>query len=262
MTFCLAIKVRDGLVGFADTRVTSGSECITAKKVTIYQKEGWSLFLMTSGLRSVRDKALTYFDEIMEDHDGPPHNRLFKTANLWAQQVRRVAQEDKKVLEESTLKFNIHTLIGGQLPDDDTHKLYMIYPEGNWVEIGEGTPYHIIGASGYGKPVLDRTLKFEDNLSFALKVGCLSFDSTRISASDVDFPVDVVVYLRDQFHTYEHRFTGEDLAEMSNWWQDHLRQTVRDMTMNWIKPLLSKLPKPSLSLLNLPEIDEKKGNAG
>ena len=47
----------------------------------------------------------------------------------------------------------------------------MIYPQGNWVEIGQGTPYQIIGASGYGKPVLDRTLKYTDSIAFALKVG-------------------------------------------------------------------------------------------
>lgn len=38
MTFCLGINVREGLVGIADTRVLSGSECITARKVTIYQQ--------------------------------------------------------------------------------------------------------------------------------------------------------------------------------------------------------------------------------
>jgi len=56
MTFCVAMKVEDGLVGIADTRVTTGSECITAKKVSSWQIENGSLFLMTSGLRAVRDK--------------------------------------------------------------------------------------------------------------------------------------------------------------------------------------------------------------
>ena len=50
-----------------------------------------------------------------------------------------------------------------------------------------GTPYQIIGSPAYGKPVLDRTLKYGDPLHFALKVGVLAFDSTRISAADVDF---------------------------------------------------------------------------
>ena len=89
MTFCLGMRVHDGLVGIADTRVTSGSECITARKVTVYQGEGWSMFLMTSGLRSVRDKALTYFDEIMSimrDGNHPPDKRLFKVANMFAEQ--------------------------------------------------------------------------------------------------------------------------------------------------------------------------------
>ena len=35
MTFCLGMKVEEGLVGIADTRVTTGAECITAGKVSI-----------------------------------------------------------------------------------------------------------------------------------------------------------------------------------------------------------------------------------
>ena len=64
MTFCLGMKVEEGLVGIADTRVTTGAECITAGKVSIHQHGRHSMFLMTSGLRSVRDKAVTYFDEL------------------------------------------------------------------------------------------------------------------------------------------------------------------------------------------------------
>ena len=42
MTFCLAIKVSDGLVGIADTRVISGSENITARKVAVFEQDGGS----------------------------------------------------------------------------------------------------------------------------------------------------------------------------------------------------------------------------
>jgi putative proteasome-type protease len=236
------MRVRDGLVGIADTRVTSGSECITARKVSIYQGEGWSMFMMTAGLRSVRDKALTYFDELMESSDQPPQNRLFKMANVFAEQIRRVADEDLASLEKSGLHFNIHALLGGQLAGDLEHKLYMIYPQGNWVEIGEGTPYHIIGASGYGKPVLDRTLKYEDSLEFALKVGTLAFDSTRISAADVDFPVDIVMYHRNSFKMVSQRFEKNDLLENSELWQERLRKSVRELSLAWAQPLLDRLP--------------------
>ena len=88
------------------------------------------MFLMTSGLRSVRDKALTYFDEIMDGSDQPPQSRLFKMANVFAEQIRRVAGEDQESLEKSGLPFNIHALVGGQLAGDVEHKLYMIYPQG------------------------------------------------------------------------------------------------------------------------------------
>ena len=238
------MRVKDGLVGIADTRVTSGSECITARKVSIYQGDGWSMFMMTAGLRSVRDKALTYFDEIMEGSDQPPQDRLFKMANLFAQQIRRVSNEDLESLENSGLHFNIHGLIGGQLASDADHKLYMIYPQGNWVEIGEGTPYHIIGASGYGKPVLDRTLKYEDSLQMALKVGTLAFDSTRISAADVDFPVDIVLYVRNSYKMVSQRFEKNDLLENSELWQERLRRNVRELSLDWAQPLLERLPDP------------------
>jgi putative proteasome-type protease len=187
---------------------------------------------MTSGLRSVRDKSLTYFDEAMEKH-GRGFDRLFKALNCYAAQVRRVAEEDGKALEEAGLHFNIHVLMGGQFSGDKEHKLYLLYPQGNWVEVGEGTPYQIIGAAAYGKPVLDRTLKHGDSIPFALKVGSLAFDSTRISAADVDFPVDVVMYRKGSFRMVEKRFSKQDMQENADWWQSRLRDSVNQLSPAW-----------------------------
>ena len=64
MTYCLAIKVKDGLVAISDTCITAGSNISTKKKVHIEQYENHSMFIMTSGLRSVRDKAINYFQEL------------------------------------------------------------------------------------------------------------------------------------------------------------------------------------------------------
>ena len=241
MTFCLGIKVEDGIVAIADTLITAGSECTMAAKVFTYQHERQCLFILTSGLRSVRDKALTYFEEVL-DESGPTFDRLFKAVNAFGAQVRRVAEEDAAALAASGLEFNVHALIGGQFERDREHKLYMLYPQANWVEIGQGTPSQIIGASGYGKPVLDRTLKSRDPMPFALKVGCLAFDSTRISAADVDFPIDVVLYERDSFELVEQRYEKNDLAEISHWWQERLRQSVNELSSDWMEPLLCRMP--------------------
>jgi putative proteasome-type protease len=233
MTFCLGMIVDEGIVGIADTRLTSGNEIISAKKVSLYQQGLGTFFIMTSGLRSLRDKTLTYFQEAIAGRP-EPCDRLFKAVNVFAEQIRHVSKEDKTALTDSGLSFDFYALVGGQLDHDREHLLYLVYPQGNWVEIGKGTPYQIIGSSAYGKPVLDRTLQYSDPLRFALKVGCLAFDSTRISAADVDFPVDVVIYAKNSYQITEHRYFKQDLAPISEWWQDRLRNSVHELPAEWI----------------------------
>ncbi|MDE0124568.1 MAG: peptidase [Bryobacterales bacterium] len=240
MTFCLGINVSEGLVGIADTRLTSGNECLTARKVSVYERDGGAMFIMTSGLRSVRDKALTYFEDALGQRE-EPFTRLYQAVNLFTDQVRRVASEDKAALVESGLAFDMKALIGGQMRGEDAHKLYLVYPQGNWVDTGRGTPYHVIGSTGYGKPILDRTLTYNDSMRHAFKTGCLAFDSTRISAADVGFPIDAVLYVPNTFRIVEHRYQEEDLLEISNWWQERLRLTLSNLPEDWIEEAFSKL---------------------
>lgn len=234
------MKVRKGLVGIADTLVTTGAESITARKVTIHQYGRHSLFLMTSGLRSVRDKALTYFNEMLEQDDNT-FDRLYKAVNAFAAQVRRVGDEDKRALEEAGLHFNLFSIIGGQLENDKEHKLYMLYPQGNWVEVGQGTPYYLIGESSYGKPIMDRALSYELNMETALKIGYLAFDATRTSAIDVDFPIDVVLYRADTYDIVEHRYERAELIRISEWWQKTIREAIRELPHDWVEAAFSKL---------------------
>src|SRR5690606_11046467 len=140
----------------ADTRLTSGRGVTMARKLTFFEGKQQSLFIMSSGLRSLRDKTLTYFDEVWRTQK-PPSDRVYKEVNAIAQQVRKVAKEDREALATNDLHFNIHCLVGGQMRNDKEHMCYLLYPEGNWVEVSRGTPYHIIGSSTYGKPVIDRT---------------------------------------------------------------------------------------------------------
>lgn len=240
MSFCLGIKVADGLVAIADTRITTGSERITARKLTVLREGAGEFFIMTSGLRSVRDKVLTYYSELQEEQSEPA-DRLFKVVNRMADLIRRVATEDKPYLEESGISFNSHTIIGGRLGADSVHKLFLIYPQGNWIEVGEGSPYQIIGTAHYGKPVIDRVLTYRDSLKTALKVGVLSFDSTRISAADVGFPIDVALFRRDTFRIVQHRYDGEDLADITSWWQDQLRDLVGTLPDQWLDAAFSRI---------------------
>ncbi len=241
MTFCLAMKVKEGLVALADTRITSGTEQITGKKVSIHQNGKHSLFLMTSGLRSARDKALTYFDEQL-GQAWESYDRLYQAVNTFADQVRRVAREDKEALEEGGYRFNLFSIMGGQLSKDAEHKLYLVYPQGNWVEVTDSTPYYAIGESSYGKPLLDRALSYESGMDLALKVGYLAFEATRTSATDVDFPIDMVLYRKGSYRMAETRYEREDLAAVTEWWKKRVRETVELCPSEWAKAALDKLP--------------------
>lgn len=240
MTYCLGIKVASGLVAIADTRLTSGTEVSTDKKVSIHQLEKHSMFIMTSGLRSVRDKAITYFKEVLEERDAT-FDKLYKAVNAFGTQVRRVAEEDRNSLNQAGLAFNLFAIVGGQLEKDTEHKLFLLYPEGNWVEVGEGSPFIIIGNSGYGKPLLYRSLKSTSSMQDALKIGFLSFDSTRVSSNDVDYPIDVVMYEKDSFHLTEHRFEKDDLDYVAKQWGALLNNSVQKLPIEWMDAVLGKM---------------------
>jgi putative proteasome-type protease len=238
MTYCLGIKVKEGLLAIADTRITSGTDTTVKKKITIEQKDGFALFIMTSGLRSTRDKAIVYFKELLETTD---YNKLYKAVNAFGEQVKRVAKEDKESLEKAGFNFDLHSIIGGQLKDDDEHKLFLLYPEGNWVELGQGAPFIIIGNSGHGKPILNRTLDENSSLKLALKAGFLSFDSTRVSSNNVDFPIDVAIYKKDSFHIVEQRYEKRDLENISNEWAEQLKSALEHVSDEWMDATFSKL---------------------
>jgi putative proteasome-type protease len=239
MTFCLGVKTAQGIIGIADRRITSGSEVSSEKKVFIHQIKNHSLFIMTSGLRSVRDKAITYFQEVLESQDST-FDKLYKAVNSFGNMVKRVADEDKEQLQSAGLKFNLSAIVGGQLENDSEHKLFLLYPEGNWIEVTQGSQFIIIGNSGYGKPILHRNIKYNTPFEEVIKLGFLAFDSTRVSANDVDFPLDVLMYEKNSFKIVEHTFEKSDLEHISYQWNALLNASVQKLSNDWIDPLLRK----------------------
>ena len=240
MTFCLGIRLKSGIVGISDTRITSGNETTRAKKVFVLNRKKHSLFIMTSGLRSIRDKAITYFNEVLEEQDRD-FNKLYKAVNAFADQVRRVNQEDRQSLDESGLHFNLHAIVGGQLENDERPKLFMLYPQGNWIEIGQATPYIIIGNTGYGRPILDRSVTYESDIKYTLKSAFLSFDATRISSNDVDYPIDVILYINNSYHIVEHRFDKKDLEKISEIWREKIEKGLNELPDDWMDRIFSKV---------------------
>src|SRR5206468_2436521 len=114
------------------------------KVMPITGVDGMRFFVMTSGLRSLRDKVIAYLDRALATGGEPPRTML-DAIGVYTGCLRVVTEEDKGALERSHLGFDLHALIGGQLADDPEPTIFLVYPVGNWIQIGERTPYLAIG---------------------------------------------------------------------------------------------------------------------
>ncbi len=250
MTYCLGLKIKEGLVCLADGRVTSGSQVSNVRKISLHGTDRTELCIMTSGLRSLRDKTLAFFDRALGREAPKGQQSLFDAVELYARCLRQVAEEDREALEGSDLKFNLHSLIAGQLEGDTEPTIYLVYPEANWIEVDQRTPYLSIGATAYGKPILDRALSFETTMRTALKLAYLSFDSTRFSSADVGYPLDMMSYDPAEGRWRAVHYDYDDLSAQRSWWNQHLTKLAVDMPDGpWAEALLPGAPGAHLSLV-------------
>jgi len=233
MTFCIGIKVREGIVALADSRIVMGSAQGMKQKLSAIEHPDGALFAMTSGLRTVRDKTLTYLAEVFQ-RQTEASTRVYQVVNQFGSQLRRVRAEDEPSLVASGLSFNSHAIIGGRLSGDTEPQLYYIYPQGNWLESAIDSPYFIIGRSTYGKPILDRLLHYETPLRQAIALALLAFDATRMSVTDVDGPIDVAVLADNNQQMTFRRFADADFAESTDWWTETLKEALSAMPHRWI----------------------------
>lgn len=239
MTFGIGIKVREGIVALADTQIVVGSEKVSKQKLAPLTHANDSMFAMTSGLRSVRDKSLTYLSDRLTNQV-EPITRLFRVVNMFGEELRRVRHEDGASLARSNIPFSTHAIFGGCLGQDTSPQLFYVYPEGNWIEVAPDSPYFIIGRTNYGKPILDRLLRYDTPLRTALALALLAFDATRASVTDVDCPIDVAVIATGNRHATFHRFTQSDIAGVTEWWSRALSDALTAMPMQWADALFTE----------------------
>jgi len=237
MTFCVGIKVEQGLVALADTQIVKGGERLSKGKLALVEHRAQRLFIMTSGLRSLRDKTVIYLEEKLAE-EGMNFNRLYQVARTFGEQLRRVRQEDEAPLAQGGLSFNLHAIIGGQLDGDSRPTLFYVYPEGNWIEATADSPYFILGRTLYGRPILDRLLTADTPLSQALALAYLAFDATRTSVVDVAFPIDVIIFDPVTHSLSQQRFDAPALAFAAAWWDHCLRSALGEFPMDWAESLL------------------------
>jgi len=208
MTYCCGILVRDGLVMIGDTRTNAGLDNIsTFRKLHVFEEPGkYVMALATAGNLSLSQTTLSILNEGMENPESGKRETLtnsptiFQAAHRIGKALRSVHDMDGNALEQADVKFDVSFLLGGQVKGDRL-RLFMIYSAGNFIECTTDTPYLQIGEHKYGKPMLDRAIKYDTDLNDALKVGLISMDSTMRSNLAVGLPIDLAIIRRDALQT-------------------------------------------------------------
>ena len=146
--------------------------------------------------------------------------------------ARLIGATLKEVISDSTSEgqtsdagFRATLIVGGQI-EGGPPRLFLIYPEGNFVEATEDTPFFQIGETKYGKPILVRT--YDPSMSFndAAKLLLVSFDSTVKANLSVGLPFDLITYEKDTFQVHKKiRIEQDDpmYHSISTGWGDALR---------------------------------------
>jgi hypothetical protein len=67
----------------------------------------------------------------------------------------------------------------------------------------------------------------------------------------VDFPIDVVLFSRNNESLIVRRYEKQDLVEPNVWWQEHLRALVNQLPSGWMDDLFESLQAGDQETLRL-----------
>lgn len=233
MTYCVGMLLKAGLVLLSDTRTNAGLDNIsTYRKMFTFEEPGERVIaIMTAGNLSVTQTTLARLQEAIDDPDSTPETSIMKAehmlsvATIVGGMLSLVTAETRERMDWMAQAANASMIVAGQRAGGKM-RLFLVYPEGNFIEATEDTPYLQIGEHKYGKPILDRVITVDTPLIDAKKAALLSMDSTLRSNLSVGMPLDMVVIETDALRLTEQRrieANDEEFAAMSAAWSQALR---------------------------------------
>jgi putative proteasome-type protease len=232
MTYCLGIMTKHGLVMASDSRTNAGHDQVnTTKKMHLFAQPGQRVFvIMASGSLSCTQSVITLLRRDFDKGEGlAAVDNMYDAARAVGAVIRKVADLDREALERDEYKFNVNLILGGQVKGEPP-QLYMVYPQGNPLQASEDTPYLQIGETKYGRPILDRGIRYDKTtLEEAAKYALLSMDSTMKSNVTVGPPIDLLAYNTDELDITRHRrFESDDpdLNKIRVRWEAALRTAI------------------------------------
>ncbi|GLK66074.1 peptidase [Paracoccus kondratievae] len=240
MTYCVGLKLNEGLVLLSDTRTNAGLDNIsTYRKMFFFEKPGERIItIMTAGSLSVTQTTIARLQEAIDLPEADETTSIMRAqtmlqvATIIGNTLNRTRREIVEQCRELNQQASASMIVGGQRAGGEM-RLFLIYPEGNFIEATEDTPFLQIGEHKYGKPILDRVVRPDTSLDDAQKAALLSMDSTLRSNLSVGMPLDLAVIRKDDCRVSHRRIAEGDPAfmAMSAAWSAALRDSFVKVTI-------------------------------
>ena len=242
MTYCVGVKLDEGLVFASDTRTHAGVDNFAKFcKMTVFERPGDRVIvLLSSGNLAGTQAVIGILNQRCAAGDAAPNlwsaRTMFDVATLVSDAMRDIERRDGDFLEQSEISFNASFIVGGQIRGEPL-RLFRIYAEGNFIEAGVETPFLQTGETKYGKPIIDRVITRSTPLADAAKCVLVSFDSTMRSNLSVGMPIDLICYERDSLAVrMRRRFEEGDayFTSLRNDWSEGTRRVFRQLPdLHW-----------------------------
>lgn len=239
MTYCVGMVLDKGLVLMSDTRTNSGVDNISVfRKMFHWHMPGERIIsVMTAGNLATTQSVVSQLEERTKapaDRD----NALLQSPTMFqvATEVGRLLRatiEERQIAngERGRGRFTASLIVAGQIEGMEP-RLFLIYPEGNFIEASLDTPFFQIGETKYGRPIIirgyDRAMSLEDGVKLLM----VSFDSTLKANLSVGLPLDLMVIERNSFApSHVERIGHEDpyFQAISASWSDALRTAFHSL---------------------------------
>ena len=224
MTYCVGIKVNEGMVFASDRRTNAGLDNYNSyTKMYVHNGIDRNIVILTSGNLATSQAVFNSISKDLEDPtNGNNLNNLYNLHEI-AKYIGRLTVQHSSPdgINQVTLELGSTFIVGGHIQNQESD-LYLVYPQGNFIKSSEFKPYLVIGEIKYGKPILDRVVKSDTYLGDAARCALISMDSTMKADLSVGPPIDLVVYkynLSKIVYRQSLEINDEDYQYISKQWE-------------------------------------------
>lgn len=236
MTYCVAVKVDQGLVFVSDSRTNAGVDHIsTYGKMHTFFGNGERFFtIVTAGNLATSRAVITRLQRDIEEKAEVSLGtvkRLTEAADYIGRVSVEVQRKHERGSKDKAFAAGASFVLGGQIRGNP-HSISLVYPQGNHIPVSRHAPFLQIGEEKYGKPILDRIIEPRLSLEVAARCALVSMDSTMRSNASVGPPIDLLLYSADTQRSGSQVTFGEDddyLRALRRAWQDSLKIAFDDL---------------------------------